>query len=50
MSKDFYTKNKWTKYLRTTRYNNLAEMIFDTIKYHPNKVIMRWFGEDGEMA
>ena len=42
----FYTKTKWTKYLRTKRYNNLAEMVFDTINHHPNKAIMKWFGKD----
>ena len=44
---DFYTKTKWTKYLRTKHYINLAEMVFDTIKHHPDKPVMRWFGEDG---
>ena len=46
--KDFYTKTKWTKYLRLQRYNNLAEMVFDTVKEHPDWPAMRWFEEDGE--
>ncbi|MHA1147115.1 MAG: AMP-dependent synthetase/ligase [Promethearchaeota archaeon] len=44
----FYTKTKWTKYLRTKRYQNLAEMIFDTIKHHGKRPVMRWFGEDDD--
>ena len=44
----YYTKNNWTDYLRLTRHNNLAEMVFETIKYHGHRPVMRWFGEDGE--
>ncbi|MGQ4874669.1 MAG: AMP-dependent synthetase/ligase [Promethearchaeia archaeon] len=41
-----YTKNKWTKYLRLTVYNNLAEMILDTIRHHSHRIAMRWFDDD----
>ncbi|MHA1292575.1 MAG: AMP-dependent synthetase/ligase [Promethearchaeota archaeon] len=44
----FYTKTKWSKYLRLKRYNNLAEMVLDTIKHHQKKIVMRWFEEDGK--
>ena len=43
----FYTPNKWTKYLRNTHYQSIGQMVFDTIKHHPDKTVMRWFGKDG---
>jgi long-chain acyl-CoA synthetase len=43
----FYTPTKWTKYLRNTHYQSIGEMVFDTIKNHPSKMVMRWFGKDG---
>ncbi len=48
VSKDFYTKTKWTKYLRLQHYQNLAEMVFDTVKEHPEWTAMRWFKEDSD--
>jgi len=34
--------------LRFVRYNNLAEMVFESLKLKPNQVAMRWFAEDGD--
>lgn len=45
-SKDFYTKTKWSKYLRFKHYKNLAEMIFDSLEYHSKRIVMRWFEGD----
>ena len=41
-------KNRWSKHIRLIRYNNLAEMVFESIKLRPDKICMRWFAEDGE--
>ena len=40
--------NKWNKYLRLERYENLPKMIFDTIQRHSNRLAMRWFEEGGD--
>ncbi|MGQ4875765.1 MAG: AMP-binding protein, partial [Promethearchaeia archaeon] len=48
MTEKYYTKNKWSKYLRLVRYNNLGEMVFDTIKHNKKRIVMRWFADDGE--
>ncbi|MHA1335035.1 MAG: AMP-dependent synthetase/ligase [Promethearchaeota archaeon] len=41
-------KNKWNKYLKIQKYENIAQMVLGTISKFDNKVAMRWFGEDGE--
>ncbi|MHA1338352.1 MAG: AMP-dependent synthetase/ligase [Promethearchaeota archaeon] len=39
-------KNKWNKYLVLNRFNNLAEMVLNTVSRFPEKIVMRWFSED----
>ncbi|MFO8017424.1 MAG: long-chain fatty acid--CoA ligase [Promethearchaeia archaeon] len=48
MSEDYYTETKWSPYLRLKRYNNIAEMVLETIDHTPEEIVMRWFKEDGE--
>ena len=40
---------KWSKYLPTIRFNNLAEMAFHTIKKYKKKTAIRWFDENTEV-
>ncbi len=48
MPQGYYTKTKWSKYLRLVRYKNILEIVFETVKYQGKRVAMRWLGEDGE--
>lgn len=38
--------NKWNKYLRIERYQNLPKMLLKTTELHGPKLAMRWFSED----
>ncbi|MFO8017189.1 MAG: long-chain fatty acid--CoA ligase [Promethearchaeia archaeon] len=40
--------NKWNKYLRLKRYENLPKMVFDVIQRHSEKLAMRWFEDGGD--
>ncbi len=48
MKAPYFTKTKWSKYLRLVRYKNIPEMVFETIKYNKQRTVMRWFGKDGK--
>ncbi|MGV9203470.1 MAG: AMP-dependent synthetase/ligase [Promethearchaeia archaeon] len=48
MSEDYYTETKWSPYLRLKRYNNIAEMVLETIEHTPEEIVMRWFKDDGD--